>query len=234
MILNMPLDAAASHIKKEFRGLVRRWHPDRYEQGSPEQAKATTRLQEINMAFDKIKAAPLRHYRPEHNNKTPGDATSANNSSFNSMIAGENISISRRFTDYLARFGFPQLLWLNFVASVWIFIAINAYNASDVLLNASAIRAKWGPFTSRIFLGSFIPAAIWIFIWFYLLRESDTGAKPAAFILGFLIIVIGIFIPLIWHDLYGTELSLKNMAVSGWLAMSHFAFAIFWRKRYED
>jgi preprotein translocase subunit Sec63 len=57
-------------VRRRYRELVKEWHPDRYPHGSPAQAEATRRTQEINAAYRTITDAarrgeiPLRRPRP--------------------------------------------------------------------------------------------------------------------------------------------------------------------------
>jgi curved DNA-binding protein CbpA len=61
-ILDAPLSSSASSIKQSYRKLVRRWHPDRYQAGTPQYAEATHMTKLINGAYSKIENAPLRYH----------------------------------------------------------------------------------------------------------------------------------------------------------------------------
>jgi hypothetical protein len=60
----MELGASTGAIKRRYRRLARKWHPDTFPHGSPEQDHASKRMQEINDAYRRIRHAPLRYYRP--------------------------------------------------------------------------------------------------------------------------------------------------------------------------
>ncbi len=62
-LLGLPISASAPAIKRAYRSMTRRWHPDLYPAGSPEHAEATQMMKSINKAYDAIQRAPLR-YRP--------------------------------------------------------------------------------------------------------------------------------------------------------------------------
>lgn len=61
-ILGVPHFAPAHSIKKAYRRLVKRWHPDRYPTGSSSHAEATQMTKLINRAYAEIEHAPLRYY----------------------------------------------------------------------------------------------------------------------------------------------------------------------------
>jgi hypothetical protein len=61
-VLNVPLYASSFTIKQRYRQMVKRWHPDKCAQASPEYAEATQMTQIINVAFAEIKDAPLRYF----------------------------------------------------------------------------------------------------------------------------------------------------------------------------
>jgi DnaJ-domain-containing protein 1 len=47
-------------IRRRYRQLVKRWHPDRFSEGSQAHDQATSRIRAINAAYAQIKDAPLR------------------------------------------------------------------------------------------------------------------------------------------------------------------------------
>jgi curved DNA-binding protein CbpA len=59
--LGVPADSSALRIKRDYRHLVRRWHPDRFAHNTNEQRHATERMREINHAYELAKHAPLRY-----------------------------------------------------------------------------------------------------------------------------------------------------------------------------
>jgi DnaJ domain len=61
-VLGVPTDAAPPSIKHAYRQLVRRWHPDFYVDGTPDQIEATHMAGIINKAYAAIAHAPLRDY----------------------------------------------------------------------------------------------------------------------------------------------------------------------------
>jgi len=61
-VLNIPYETPAPLIKKAYRALVKKLHPDLFPCGSQEQITATKQIQEINVAYDKIRHAPLRYH----------------------------------------------------------------------------------------------------------------------------------------------------------------------------
>lgn len=53
-VLGVSEDATEEEIKTAYRLLVKKYHPDRYEHGSREQAEAAEKLKEINAAYDMV------------------------------------------------------------------------------------------------------------------------------------------------------------------------------------
>jgi DnaJ-domain-containing protein 1 len=51
---------SAPSIRRRYRQLVKRWHPDRFREGSQAHDQATLRIRAINAAYAQIKDAPLR------------------------------------------------------------------------------------------------------------------------------------------------------------------------------
>src|ERR1700674_1321185 len=61
-VLGVLLSASASFIKQTYRKLVKRWHPDLYQNGTPEYAEATQMTKLLNGAYADIENAPLRYH----------------------------------------------------------------------------------------------------------------------------------------------------------------------------
>src|SRR5262245_51656285 len=54
--LELPPQASAPEVKKRFRLLVKRWHPDQWSGDAQGQAEAAVRMREINDAYRRITA----------------------------------------------------------------------------------------------------------------------------------------------------------------------------------
>lgn len=61
-ILGVPSSASAHSIKQAYRTLLKRWHPDLYQDGAGAHAEATHMTSLINEAYSAIKHAPLRYH----------------------------------------------------------------------------------------------------------------------------------------------------------------------------
>lgn len=61
-VLGVPHVASAHSIKRAYRQLIKRWHPDRYPSGSSSHAEASQMATLINQAYTEIEHAPLRYY----------------------------------------------------------------------------------------------------------------------------------------------------------------------------
>lgn len=61
-VLGVPLSASAMTIKQSYKQIVRRWHPDLYQEGTPAHAEATQMTKTINESYSLIRNAPLRYH----------------------------------------------------------------------------------------------------------------------------------------------------------------------------
>lgn len=61
-VLGVSEDATDDEIKTAYRTLVKKYHPDRYEHDSPEQAAASEKLKQINAAYDMIEKIRQGNY----------------------------------------------------------------------------------------------------------------------------------------------------------------------------
>jgi curved DNA-binding protein CbpA len=61
-ILGAPLSASAQSIKRSYRHLVKKWHPDLFAEGTVAHVESTRMTVLVNEAYSRIRNAPLRHY----------------------------------------------------------------------------------------------------------------------------------------------------------------------------
>jgi hypothetical protein len=64
-------------IRRRYRQLVKRWHPDRFSEGSQAHGQATSRIRAINAAYAQIKDAPLRREAILPPRRSPAAASAA-------------------------------------------------------------------------------------------------------------------------------------------------------------
>jgi curved DNA-binding protein CbpA len=64
-LLGVSSSASEGSIKRAYRRLTKRWHPDRYASGTPAHAEATQMMKLINQAYSRIANAPLRYYNEQ-------------------------------------------------------------------------------------------------------------------------------------------------------------------------
>ena len=82
--LGLPSDADAARAKQAYKAQVKRWHPDRFPEGSDEKIRAEEQLKQINVAYALVKEHLAAHQpamkarkpaAPTHPEKTDkGDA----------------------------------------------------------------------------------------------------------------------------------------------------------------
>lgn len=63
-VMDVPPSATVHLIRQRHRQLLKRWHPDLYQQGTPQHGEANQMSKVINEAYSRIRFAPLR-YGPE-------------------------------------------------------------------------------------------------------------------------------------------------------------------------
>jgi len=68
-LLGVPHSASTRVIKRAYRLMAKRWHPDLYPAGTPQQAEASRMMERINDAYGTIQHAPLR-YAPQSTERT--------------------------------------------------------------------------------------------------------------------------------------------------------------------
>ena len=61
-VLGVPTDSSALSIKKAYRRLLKRWHPDLYPDGTPTHVEATNMTRLVNEAYAAIANAPLIYH----------------------------------------------------------------------------------------------------------------------------------------------------------------------------
>jgi hypothetical protein len=70
-LLGVPDSASAHVIKHAYRAMAKRWHPDLYRAGTPEQAEAARMMELINDAYSTIQCAPLRYGTQDYSDAAP-------------------------------------------------------------------------------------------------------------------------------------------------------------------
>jgi DnaJ-like protein len=100
-ILDVPWDASPHAIKRNYRKIVKRWHPDRHRPATPEHAQSTRMTQLLNEAYLHIEHAPLRtgHGTPFSSGAPRATGESASNAQ---AVAGPDASGYSR-SEYVPR-----------------------------------------------------------------------------------------------------------------------------------
>lgn len=117
-VLGVPTTASASTIKRAYRKLARRWHPDLYAAGSVDHANASHMMKVINEAHTMIQHAPLRFRGPDIPKAPPAKGFSPV-PHFSSQ-GMETVPLDTKQLDFWARFlcgaaiGFLPSLYLQF------------------------------------------------------------------------------------------------------------------------
>lgn len=100
-VLDVPWDASPRTIKLNYRKLVKRWHPDRHQPGTPGHTESTVMAKLLNEAYALIEGAPLRngHATPF---SSPAGRSASENASRAQAAAEQDPSGSSR-SEYVAR-----------------------------------------------------------------------------------------------------------------------------------
>ena len=61
-VLGLPPESSALQIKREYRRLAKRWHPDRWPRGGLQEQQAGERMRQINDAYALVRHGPLRYH----------------------------------------------------------------------------------------------------------------------------------------------------------------------------
>lgn len=61
--LEVERGASTASIKKQYRILAKKWHPDNWPHGSQEEQVANERMKKINESYELIKTAPLQYIK---------------------------------------------------------------------------------------------------------------------------------------------------------------------------
>jgi curved DNA-binding protein CbpA len=116
-LLGVPESATTHAIKHAYRVMAKRWHPDLYRAGTPEQAEATQMMELINRAYSQIQRAPLRYDSPEGASVTPQSANPTSR-----PVSGIPIMRDEEPVFGMDRFEF----WVRFVCGAILGIFISA------------------------------------------------------------------------------------------------------------
>ena len=83
-MLGLSPTASASEIKKQYKRLVKKWHPDKWAAGTENHVNATEKMKMLNESFQLIKEAPLQY-------ENPTQAVPENNPKIRPMYRWDNL-----------------------------------------------------------------------------------------------------------------------------------------------
>ena len=122
-ILGLKPGVSPLAARRRYRVLIKESHPDLYPAGSPSQANATRRTQEINNAYRIIKHAAVHHEVPLRQSTAAPEAVSPN------VASREFDTISNRAVAAIVGFilgAFVDLALMSESAIVWIAVPLIA------------------------------------------------------------------------------------------------------------
>lgn len=129
----------------------------------------------------------------------------------------------------MSRVAARDLLWRNFVLSVWILIGWCAWLAMRYAAAASAFDTAFGPFASRFFLWPFVIGFIELLLWFVVFRHRGSGTRVMAAFVALLLLLRGLLVNLLSANPYDERVDPARLAVYSYVSLSHLAFAVWGR-----
>jgi DnaJ domain len=125
--LNVPTHATTMSIKKAYRELLKRWHPDVNANGVSTQADANQMTKLINEAYSTIRKAPLRYY---------SDATERTRTAQRDFRTQ-----SRPRTQTLQPLNTARIeFWVRFVCGAVLGFFVSLFVAVDALTDAAEVQ----------------------------------------------------------------------------------------------
>lgn len=118
-----------------------------------------------------------------------------------------------------------DLLWRNFVISVWVLIGFCALNAIAMTGKVAWLHQAYGPFAGRVIMWPFAVGSIELLLWFRPFRHRESGARLMAGFMGVMLLLKPVFVALIVSDLYDREIDMLSWWIYLYVAISHLAFA---------
>ncbi|MFZ0540428.1 MAG: J domain-containing protein [Candidatus Sulfotelmatobacter sp.] len=126
-LLGVP-DSASTHvIKRAYRVMAKRWHPDLYLAGTPEQAEAARMMKHINEAYGTIQRAPLRYGTRGYTGMTPQQAKQAPTPINDIPVAPEHELVGMDKLEFWVRFVCGSILGI--FVSVGVALRTNLFSA---------------------------------------------------------------------------------------------------------
>ena len=165
-ILSLSPPVTEDRLKRRYKALVRRWHPDRYESDPAGQAEATARLRTINLAYELV-AASLAPAVPESEQEvaTPVYPTRTYQTECSSSWSSERVEA---IVDSIN----AQNSWsLTPAMSVHRWSSLGA--AAAYLLLTSVVLPLFGHVDAIVLV---FPGAIYSLIPLYLIWKGDDGS----------------------------------------------------------
>ena len=118
-----------------------------------------------------------------------------------------------------------DLLWRNFVVSVWVLIAWCGWLAVRYAAAPGAFEAALGPFASRFFLWPFVIAFLEILLWVFVFRRRAPGTRVMAAFMALALLLRGLLVNLLSASESPEPVDPFRLAVYSYVSLSHLAFA---------
>jgi hypothetical protein len=126
----------------------------------------------------------------------------------------------------MARVTARDLLWRNFVLSVWVLIAWCGWLAARYAAVPRAVDAAFGPFASRFFLWPFVIGFMELLLWVLVFRHRGSGTRVMAAVMALALLLRGLLVNLLSANPYAERVDPVRLAVYSYVSLSHLAFAV--------
>ncbi len=120
--------------------------------------------------------------------------------------------------------GVARGIWYNFRIAVWVVIVASAYQLTQRIGVGVDLQATFGPYSVMVGLAPLALLGIELMLWYRPFRRRERGCRLLAAFMG-LVLTMAVFVALINANLYERSPNVLVIAVLGYTAVSHFAFA---------
>ena len=125
-----------------------------------------------------------------------------------------------------------KTVWLLFVTSVWMLIALSAYRMIIHIERAGDILAGYpGGYAVRVLIAPFFLLGFELFLWFWTFQRARPPARIFAGIVGAYILLMIVLVNALAAEVYDRAVPVAMLGLHTLVGIGHLAFAFFGRER---
>jgi len=151
--------------------------------------------------------------------------------------AYETLSNPAKRSAYDSSLRLSNIIWKNFIVSVWLLIGFCVFEIITNIIYASEVMAKLnglGRYASGIIAWPFVIGGWELFGWFSSYRDREKGSRIMAVVIGIVLLLQPIVSYLFITNLYGIQFPILEWSFFLYIALSHFGYTIFGREYYDE